>query len=361
MTDAARSVVLDYLQLRGWHHEDRGPSGDLWTRGDAVTVVPRSLEPGTSPWARLAVALAQADNESADELLIDWRNRLMHSRETRASSSPQSRSAPGRVELEVHLDGVTVTEHQTGAYDFGRFVMRTADSVKELVKAARGFKHHSRNLLVVGGPTEGSVQVTFREPDWSDMGALIPEAPETAEGQALVFMAGVFAAASDATGDPDADGLRSHLVSLDGRARHSVARVAEALLDGGWILSGTIRRGQEEAAVELGPHAAHVLSLISREGYEEERTVLVSGTLDGWVWSASEMTLITNDRGTIRVSVPMDLQSLVGELHAEPETRVMTRLRVLTRLASGTRDTVRTTYSLARIDRESHPTLADDW
>lgn len=359
MTDAARSVVLDYLQLRGWHHEDRGPSGDLWTRGDAVTVVPRVLEAGTSPWNRLAVALAQADNESAEEVLVDWRNRLMHSLAVQSSASPRSRSTPGRVELEVHLDGVTVTEHQTGAYDFGRFVMRTADSVKELVKSSLGLRHFSRNLLIAGGPAEGSVQVMFREPDWSDSAALIPEAPETAEGQALVFMAGVFAAASAAADEPDADGLRSHLVSLDARARQSLARVAEALLDGGWALSGTIRRGAEEASIALGPHAAHVLSTISREGYEEERVEPVSGTLDGWVWSASELTLITDDRGTIRVSVPMSLQSWVGELHAERETRVTTQLRVLTRLASGTRDTVRTTYSLASIDRESQPTLTD--
>lgn len=71
------------------------------------------------------------------------------------------------------------------------------------------------------------------------------------------------------------------------------------------------------------------------------------------------MTLITDDRGTIHVSVPMELQARVGELHAEAQTRVTTRMRVLTRLASGTRDTVRTTYSLASIERESQATLTD--
>lgn len=359
MTEVARSVVLDYLTAHGWRQEDRGPAGDLWTRGEAVTVVPRTLEAGTSPWARLAVALAQAENESPDDVLVEWRNRLMQSFEVRSAPGPRSRAVPGRVELEVHLDGVTVRDHETGAYDFGRFVMRTADSVKELVKAARGYKHHSRNLVVAGGVAQGSVRVTFREPDWADSTALITEAPETVEGQALVFLAGVFGAANEAADEPDADALRGHLVTLDARARHSVARVAEALLDGGWVLSGTIRRGSEEAPVELGPHAAHVLSLVSREGYEEERTEPIAGTLDGWVWSASEMTLITDDRGTIHVSVPMELQARVGELHAEAQTRVTTRMRVLTRLASGTRDTVRTTYSLASIERESQATLTD--
>lgn len=58
-----------------------------------------------------------------------------------------------------------------------------------------------------------------------------------------------------------------------------------------------------------------------REGYEEWRTEPIAGTLDGWVWSASEMTLITDDIGTIHVSVPMELQARVGELHAEAQTR----------------------------------------
>lgn len=357
MTDAARTVVLDYLQARGWHREDRGPSGDLWARGEAVTVVPRTLEAGSSPWTRLAVALAQADNESAEDLLFAWRQRLTQALEVQSGASPRTRTKPGRVELEAHLDGVTVSDHQTPAYDFGRFVMRTAESVKELVKSSLGLRNHSRNLLIAGGALEGSVQVTFREPDWADSTALLPDAPETAEGRALVYLAGIFGAATAAADEPDADGLRSHLVSLDARARQSVGRVAEALLEGGWTLSGTIRRGDEEAPVLFGPHAAHVLSTLSREGYEEERVESVAGTLDGWTWSASELTLITDDRGTIRVSVPMRLQARVAELNAERETRVATQVLVIKRLASGTRDTVRTTYSLARIEREDQPTL----
>lgn len=357
MTDP-RTVVLDYLQVQGWHREGQGPSGDLWTRGEAVTVVPRVLEAGSSPWNRLAVLLAQTDNVPADDLLAAWRERLL-SGVTVGQGRPRSRTTPGRTELEVHLEGHSVHEHQTDAYDFGRFVMRTADSVKELVKSARGIRHHARNLLVAGGPGQGSVLVTFREPDNADPTALIPEALETAEGQALAFVATIFAAASASATEPNADGLRSHLGPLDARARHSVARVAEVLLDGGWTLTGTIRRGGEEAAVELGPHAAQVLSTTSREGYEEERVEPVTGTLDGWVWSASELTLITDDRGTIHVSVPMPLQAEVAELHAVPNTRVTARLNVFRRLAAGTRDTVRTTYTLSAIDPLDHPKLTD--
>lgn len=357
MTDDVRSVVVDYLLLSGWRRSAQGPAGELWTRGGAEAVIPRSLEPGSSPWNRIALALAHADNQPIEDVLHKWGELLLASRNSTASPSPKKRGGYGRVEMEIHLDGITVNDNQTSAYDFGRFVMRTSDAVKELVKSSLGIRHHSRDLLVAGGPAQGSVRITFREPDRSDHSALLPEAPETAEGQALVFMAGVFGAAEEAAGAMDADGLRSHLAPLEVRARQSVARVAEVLIDGGWILSGIIRRGNEEAPVQLGAHAAHVLSVTSREGFEEETVEPVSGTLDGWVWSASELTLISDDRGTIRVSVPMPLQTKVAELHAERDTRVDTRLNVYTRLLQGTRDAVRTTYSLAAIDRESQATL----
>lgn len=123
--------------------------------------------------------------------------------------------------MEVHLNGVTVRDHETSAYDVGRFVMRSADSARDLVKAARGNKHHSRNLLVAGVVAEGP-----------------------------------------------ADGMLPQLTNLDARACHSVARIAAAPIDGGWMPSGTIRRRSEEVAVQPGPHAARVLSVVSREGYE---------------------------------------------------------------------------------------------
>jgi hypothetical protein len=359
-TDDAHLVIVDYMLLSGWQRAAQGPSGELWTRGDAEAVVPRSLEVGSSPWNRLASALAAADDEPPEDVIAKWYDLLANARlPVTSKATPRPRATPGRVELEVRLEGITVVEHQTGAYDFGRFVMRTADSVKELVKSSRGIRHHSRDLLVAGGPRKGSVKVIFREPNRTDQTALLPDAPETAEGQALVFMAGVFGAAEVAAEAPDADGLRSHLAPLQVGARQSMARLADTLLDGGWVLTGTIRRGDEEAHVQLGPYAAKVLSTTSREGFEEQKTEPVSGTLDGWVWSASELTMITDDRGTIRVSVPMPLQSIVAELHAERDTRVVARVNVYSRMAVGTRHAVHVTYSLASIEREAQPTLLD--
>jgi hypothetical protein len=86
-------------------------------------------------------------------------------------------------------------------------------------------------------------------------------------------------------------GNRRQLVHLHGRDDPPgmlAARQFRNVVLPAWMLAGTVRRGSEEAPVELGPHAAHVLSTTSRGGYEEARVEPVTGTLDGWVWSVSD-------------------------------------------------------------------------
>lgn len=360
LPEIARSVVVDYLISSGWQRQSEGVLGDLWRRGDAETVVPYSLEVGSAPWNRLAVALAQSDVDRPTDVLERWQSDLRN--RLRTDYGPVS--GVGRIEMEIHLDGQTVVHHETRAYEFGQFVMRAAESVKELVKAVRGTRHHPRELLIAGGPAEGSVKVTFREPDRSDSTALLSEAPETSEGQALLFLALMFASAEAAGngGPDDITELRSRLAPLGVGARQSVARLAETVTAASWLITGVIRRGDTEGSLRLGPAGAQVLSLVSREGLEEERTEQVIGTLDGWVWSRSELTLITDDQRAVRAAVPLGLQSRVALLHAQPETRVITRLAVYVRVAQGTRDAIRTVYSLVDIRAEDppHPTLDED-
>ncbi|KAB7742948.1 hypothetical protein GA707_14935 [Nostocoides sp. F2B08] len=357
MTESARSVVLDYLIATGWRHKAEGPSGELWARGSNETVLPRRLEVDSPPWNRLAQALALADKEPVEEILTEWRRAVKEAEEIAVSSQVRVREAPGRVELDVHLSGHGVRQNETRAYEFGTFVMRAAESVKELVKSARGTRHHARNLVVVGGPLPGSVRVVLREPDYSDSTALITDAPETVEGVALVYLAGVFAAANDAVSSPDTEQLVAQLSPLSVRARLSVARLADTVREAGWNVSGTIRRGSQEAPIHLAVAGADLLSRASREGIESEETIPVVGTLDGWVWSRSELTMQTESRGLIRVSVPMSLQVRVGELHASPNTEVIARVAMFTRRVLGTGAALQTSFSLVSIQPAKGPTL----
>jgi hypothetical protein len=353
-SDLSRLVVITDLRMLGWEPVSSGEAGELWQKRGQELAVPRTLDAASSQWNRLAVAVAHLEGESPSDIQDRWYAAVRRQLgATKAQGRPRRRSGSvGRVEMEVHLDGRSVREHETSAYDFGTFVMRAAESIKELVKSNRGTKHHSRNLLIAGGATPGSVQVLFREPDRSDHTALITDPPETAEGVALVYLSAVFSAAEEAVTSPETEGLRARLAPLTVGARQSVGRLATAVADGGWEITGNIRRGSEEAPLRLGLPAALLLSDTARESLEEERPETLHGVLDGWIWSRAELTLISDDRGTVRVSVPMRLQAAVGELNSEPETRVVARVMTYVRLARGTRDTIHTSYVLVNIQRE---------
>lgn len=357
MTEIARSVVLDYLVATGWKHKAQGPSGELWVRGPAEALLPRRLDADSPPWTRLAQSLALADHDPVEDVLDRWRGALAAS--LRRASEPQVRvrETAGRVELDVHLEGDSVRQNETRAYEFGAFVMRASESVKELVKSNRGTRSHSRNLVVVGGPLPGSVRVVLREPDYSDSEAMLTDSPETVEGVALVYLASVFTAASEAVLEPESEHLRAQLARLTVGARLSVARLAETVHEAGWTISGTVRRGSQEAPLHLAPGGADLLGRVSREGTESEETVPVAGTLDGWVWSRSEVTMDTESLGHIRVSVPMSLQARVGELHATPDTQVIARVGIFSRRVQGTGMSLHTSYSLVSIDAAKGPTL----
>src|SRR4051812_46451516 len=71
--------------------------------------------------------------------------------------------SPPRAELDLHLDGTTVHDHETTALPSGAFITRTATTVKELAKQASGVRRLATRLQVVA-PSPGSVRVVFRAP-----------------------------------------------------------------------------------------------------------------------------------------------------------------------------------------------------
>lgn len=361
MTGTTTDVVTSYLLETGWHRESEGTLGSMWRKGQAETVLPRSLNVGSSLWLTVVTALAQANEEPADELarrLIARHEQVSTARSGTTVIAPRT-GLGRRVELELHLTGPAVTAHETSAYDFGRLVMRAADSVKELVKSNRGTRHESRNLRVVGGPTEGSVQFLLREPDYADPDALLPGAPETAEGQALAYLSTVLAAAEAASADVEAGGtlLEPHLAPLTVGARAGLARLAEVVLDAGWTVEGAVRRGDEEARVYLSLSGAWALQRVARENLERRRPRTVTATFDSWSWSRSELEIITDELGSIRVAVPMSLQEEAAELVAHQSAGVEVRLEVFERVTPDSGQTIRTSYLLIDVGSEEQPYL----
>lgn len=347
MTDGALAVVTSYLLESGWREKETGPAGALWSKGHLETVVPRQIEVDTAPWARLLAVLATAQDRPAADIREHLLSGIRDA--TAADLSPRPRGGDGRVELDIHLEGASTTGSETSAYDFGRFVMRSADAVKEIVKSSRGIRHHSRSLMVVGGPAPGSVRVVLREPDKSAPDSLFPEHLETAEGQALVYLAGVFAAAEEAAAQTQPTLLEPHIGPLAVGARRGLALLSETILEGGWTINGSIRRAAEEAPIRLSLAGASRLSYVARQRSEASRIETITGTLDGWSWSRGELVLISENNEMRRIAVPVPLQEEVAALVAHPGTRVSARVNVYESLAAGTSVAVTRTYSLAAV------------
>jgi len=349
VTERTVDVVTSYLLESGWHQKSEGPVGSLWQKGRAETVLPRTLDVGSGLWFSIVAALANASGEPVDEVATRLEERHREALEGRARRVVAP-STSERVELELHLTGPSVQVHETSAYEFGRLVMRAAESVKELIKSSRGTRHESRNLRVVGGPAEGSVQLLLREPDNSEAESLFPDSMETAEGQALGYLSTVLSAAESASEGLDAAGsLEAHLAPLSVGARAGLARLAEVIMDGGWTVDGAIRRRGEEAPVHLSLSGAFALQRTARDNLERSRQLSEIATFDTWSWSRSELELITERAGTIRVAVPMSLQDEAAHLVAEQQTRVPVRLEVYERVTPDSGQTMRTSYLLIDI------------
>lgn len=349
MSTYAHAVVLDHLLAHKWERVSEGRAGTLWRRSGFEAAVPRHVAAGSPAWFRLAQALAMAEKIPVEQVLAELDQEFVRRSRGPSEQPYEARVQPGRVELDVHLDGRGVEGHETSAYDFGAFVMRTAESVKELVKSSRGTRHASRRLLVAGGVTPGSVRVVLREPDESDANALLAEPPETVEGQAIVLLSAIFAAAEEAVSEPSADRLKGQLLPLSAGARRSIATLADTVADAGWTVSGSVRRGSQQAPLSLHTSAAMMLGKLSRDTLEVTRSFPIEGTLDGWTWSKSELTIEPDTGPGIRVAVPMHLQASVGQLHAQPETRVQALVNETTWQAAGSSTAMKHSYALISI------------
>lgn len=354
----AADAMRELLAGRGWSRDTTGERGDLWSKGRARTVVPAKLDPAGPELSLLLRAVSNADRVDPHLLerqlhsLLDW------SRSEGRSAASSSRQ--GRAELELHLEGASVVEHETSAYDFGRFVMRVANSVKEIVKSERGVRHQARSLVIAGGALEGSVQVVLREPVRAERDVLFDDVLESLEGRALGLLGSVMQAAEESLELRDSSRLRARLSPLALPARQSIARLAEAVRDGHWVLAGVVRLGGEERDIRMGHFGAEALISSARDAVERQTREVIIGTLDGWTWSGSELVALSEDRRRLRIQVPLSLQARVAELNAARDTRVRMTVDVFRRLASDSSDSISTSYALTDVQEVAGPTLHFD-
>lgn len=320
------SLATSFLLSRGWEEKVVAEGAASWTRRGAFTVVPMDLEVGTLGWQQFLLGIAAAE-KSTPSAIADAVMGL--SREPKAPGA----DVAGRTQLDLHLDGPGVRDHETDAWRFGQFVTAAADAVNELIKDSVHIERHSKRLQIVGGATEGSVRLLLREPvlDVDNQAALIAPIGESPEARALRTMAQIFNSANQAAQSPVDSILDAH-VRLDPGARKALLRLAKIMGSAAWDAQGhLLMPGQDPVPVELSLAGAHRLRIATQDSEEKIVEQTYHGKLDAWAWSDGEMKLLKDDGHTIRAAVPAALQLSVARLIGDPDQRVTATFQVLER------------------------------
>ncbi|MCS5524823.1 hypothetical protein NY551_18970 [Curtobacterium flaccumfaciens pv. oortii] len=250
-------------------------------------------------------------------------------------------------ELDLHLDGDTVTEHATNALDFANLVRGVAEAVKELTKSSLGRQRMPSTLQVIA-PSPGSVRVVFRPeaPKTLD-GVVEGSASETWESASLVRVATILARAGGQDGDAVLDALAA---GVPIGAHAGLRRAAKAVVGAQWIISGTLRRPHHDSIpVSVGPAgASRLLTALAARTYEEQH-VNAEGRVDGQRRSVGAMWFVPSVGQAFEAAVPdAELLDRVASLAAADEL-VRARFQVIVTALAGSTGGVRRSYSLESI------------
>ncbi|TWX36242.1 hypothetical protein ES689_12625 [Frigoribacterium sp. ACAM 257] len=259
-------------------------------------------------------------------------------------------------ELDLHLDGETVTEHATNALDFANLVRGVAEAVKELTKSSMGRQRMPSTLQVIA-PTPGSVRVVFRpEAPKTVDGVVADSASETRESASLVRVATILARAGEQDGGGVLDALTA---GVPIGAHAGLRRAAKAVVAARWSISGTLRRPHHDPIhVSVDPRgAARLLTALAARTHEEQH-VDVQGRVDGQRRSVGAMWFVPPTGAAFEAAVPdTQLLDTVASL-AAADKQVRARFQVIVTALAGSTGGIRRSYSLESIsEAPSEPTL----
>jgi hypothetical protein len=320
------SAVTSALLERGWEQVDQGPRGMLSAKGKARSPVPYVLQEGSLRWRNLLAGIALVEGEDVTVLAQRLSQLMRH-------EMPDVPQTMGRTELDLHLDGPGVrNDHETGAWDYGRFVATLADTVKELVKEAAGLAKYTRELQIVGGAESGSVRVHIREPFAApESQDPLPDHPEgrSPEQGAMLALSQIFNASEDAAAHPADSSLDGHL-NLGPHARSTIARLAGIMVRAGWITRGYfVTPGEDALPVALSLAGSSRLQRSASGVQLRISTEVHHGVIDGWTWSTATVVFNTDEGKVIKAAVPMAHQLEVGRLIAGPDQRASITFQML--------------------------------
>lgn len=318
---AATSLLLSH----GWRPSSEGPQGQMWAKGSALTPVAFGLEPETYAWRQFVDNVAAVEKVPSGSIAQQAASFLEEVRIRRRKQS--------RTELDLHLKGAAVANHEVPAHDFGRFVSTVSACVAALVIDRFALQAYESRLRVVGAKA-GSVRVQFREPEFDRHTdeRLFEQAGDTPESLALLRLAQILNVAQDAAEMPVDQQLDAAL-DVNVKAQRALQDLGSRIYQSGWRVDGLLLGFEEVLPVSIGTSGAWRLKVATSRSSVKTRTIEAVGILDSWSWSKATMTLLQEGGRPLRVVVPPELQARVAELNATKDQKLTTSLQVFERQA----------------------------
>ncbi|MCI0158283.1 hypothetical protein KNO15_16395 [Leifsonia shinshuensis] len=317
-----------------------------------------------SPESTLERELRRAWHASSGN---DFASRLARSSlEASASQVPELEQAlfelknGFQAELDVHLSGEGVIDHETDAYSFAEFVRGIADAVKEVSKQAMG-RQRLRSPLHIVAPAPGSVHLVLRvPPPREEDGSIVEARTESQHSLSLGIVAAVLARAGTSGNEESFSLLGGMTNQLPTKAHAGLRRAAKAISRTNWDVEGELKRPQSDALrLELGrPGALALLDALDAKTNEEDVATL-RGRVDGQRRSVGAMWFLPDNAGPIEAAiVDPDLIDPIAHFSAE-ETPTVATFKVVRWIPAGTNARTRQTYVLTEIRQDDPPARLD--
>jgi len=263
---------------------------------------------------------------------------------------------PEQAELDLHLEGPSVTDHSAKAEPFGIFIARTAEAVKEMSKTKLGRKSYTTDLLV-SAAMPGSLRVVLKAPNRRDKAHAPFEGSSVSnvESDALRTIAILFSQAGADSGSDGDSLVTATIEQLPPAARERVRSAVGELARSGWSVNGELRqRGVGIVKIHLATdRAVHLKDELAQTETTVERDIKMTGKIDGTRRFTGSMWFQPDKAEKPFAATVTDAKLLerVNELNATPNVSVRATFEKYGVFRSGSdRSRARVTYMLTAIE-----------
>lgn len=254
-------------------------------------------------------------------------------------------------ELDLHLDGATVTNHEADAESFAAFVRGVADATKEVAKHLLGRQRRPSTLRILA-PSPGSVRVVLKAaPPEEFEGSTAQNTRTPSVDSSSLDTIAVLLARSQADSAEISDDVLSGLAAdLPQRAHSGLKRAATAIDSQNWEVTGELRSQHGFQRVHVGSHGAKALLRVLDERQQSATTIALSGVIDGQRRSIGALWFTPEGASPIEAAVPS--QDLIEQVvqHDAANERVRAVFDVLTIIGKGANARGRQVHTLRSIE-----------